>query len=612
MRAFAIFLVLLGLCAGCAEAPSLRSSDVAGGASGAGTPSGPGGAVISNEPVVTCPAGGCADSPPHCGDGELTKDEACDDGNLLGGDGCAGNCLRVEAGFACTTPGVPCRVVARCGDGVIVVPEQCDDKNKAAGDGCSAHCQVEVDFKCEGVPSRCVATTCGDGKIEGAEACDDRNDEPFDGCSNHCQAEPKCEASGCKSSCGDGLVIDEQCDDGNTKSGDGCSATCSTEMGFMCTNNMACTMRDGLCSISVPAIFRDFNADHPDFQIGCGNLTTGIPKNELDAKGKPVLANGSQACIESAGSFAEWYTSNSKNVAIVSDIVLYDNGKGGFVNRYGQKGEPWLGPETFANVVWGGNGGTGCAMCTPSATGRCFDPCTPWGTGNTSACCAEQSQLSYDGSPLFFPVDSSPKAKKDERLRAKIPEQYGYNGWPWEDTVVKGAGLHNFSFTTEVVYWFVYDPDKAAKLDFTGDDDLWVFVNGKLAVDLGGAHVPTDGSVTLDAASATKFGLQKGKVYPIRVFQAERKAEGSSFKLTLDGFNTARSLCTPLCGDGVVAAGEECDDGTNDGGYGECDPGCVLGPSCGDGIVQPPEDCDDGNNADGDFCGSACRNITVI
>jgi cysteine-rich repeat protein len=96
------------------------------------------------------------------------------------------------------------------------------------------------------------------------------------------------------------------------------------------------------------------------------------------------------------------------------------------------------------------------------------------------------------------------------------------------------------------------------------------------------------------------------------VFQAERKAEGSSFKLTLDGFNTARSLCTPLCGDGVVTAGEECDDGTNDGGYGECDPGCVLGPSCGDGIVQPPEDCDDGNNVDGDFCGSACRNVTVI
>jgi cysteine-rich repeat protein len=100
-------------------------------------------------------------------------------------------------------------------------------------------------------------------------------------------------------------------------------------------------------------------------------------------------------------------------------------------------------------------------------------------------------------------------------------------------------------------------------------------------------------------------------VYEIRVFHAERKVNGSSFKLTLSGFSTNRSDCTAICGDGIVTLGEECDDGVNDGGYGECDAGCVQGPRCGDGTVQPGEDCDDGNRLDGDGCGSACRRLVV-
>jgi cysteine-rich repeat protein len=66
------------------------------------------------------------------------------------------------------------------------------------------------------------------------------------------------------------------------------------------------------------------------------------------------------------------------------------------------------------------------------------------------------------------------------------------------------------------------------------------------------------------------------------------------------------------CGDGVVAAGEECDDGVNDGGYEECAGGCTLGASCGDGVLQSGEDCDDGNRLDGDACGSSCRNLVRL
>jgi cysteine-rich repeat protein len=66
-----------------------------------------------------------------------------------------------------------------------------------------------------------------------------------------------------------------------------------------------------------------------------------------------------------------------------------------------------------------------------------------------------------------------------------------------------------------------------------------------------------------------------------------------------------------VCGDGFVSLGEQCDDGVNDGGYGECDAGCVIGAYCGDGIKQEGEYCDDGNRIDGDGCNSSCRHIVV-
>ncbi|MDQ2645592.1 MAG: DUF4215 domain-containing protein, partial [Myxococcota bacterium] len=112
----------------------------------------------------------------------------------------------------------------------------------------------------------------------------------------------------------------------------------------------------------------------------------------------------------------------------------------------------------------------------------------------------------------------------------------------------------------------------------------------------GGIHVPMDGSVTINAQSAGRFGLEVGNVYKIVVFQAERKMYGSSFRLTLSGFEATPSECTPECGDGVLTAGEECDDGRdkNLGGYNGCAMDCTLGPFCGNGIMEGEEACDNG------------------
>jgi len=161
------------------------------------------------------------------------------------------------------------------------------------------------------------------------------------------------------------------------------------------------------------------------------------------------------------------------------------------------------------------------------------------------------------------------------------------------------AKMHNFSFTSEVRYWFTYDSSKTYQLDFVGDDDFWVFINKKLAVDIGGLHSPAEGSITINTAAATKLGnLQSGKVYEIAVFHAERHTTASTFKLTLNGFNAATTVCTPTCGDGVAVANEECDNGqdNSDTAYGGCTTQCKWGPFCGDGIVNGKEDCDNGKN----------------
>src|SRR5262245_48236059 len=140
-------------------------------------------------------------TPPGCGDGTLTNDEACDDGNTAAGDGCAANCLSTEPGFSCAASGRACVRIARCGDGLVAPTEQCDDGNILPGDGCTNRCRVELGKKCEGEPSVCTDAECGNGIQEGAEACDDGNRTPFDGCSPICLKEPNCDGLSCVSDC---------------------------------------------------------------------------------------------------------------------------------------------------------------------------------------------------------------------------------------------------------------------------------------------------------------------------------------------------------------------------------------------------------------------------
>lgn len=99
--------------------------------------------------------------------------------------------------------------------------------------------------------------------------------------------------------------------------------------------------------------------------------------------------------------------------------------------------------------------------------------------------------------------------------------------------LAKMGSLQNFGFTVHLQRFFEYDTTSAsdANFDFIGDDDLFVYIDRKLVLEIGGIHVPWAGSFNL-ADIGSRLGLKHGKTYPFDFFLAERNPDGSSVKLT--------------------------------------------------------------------------------
>ena len=213
------------------------------------------------------------------------------------------------------------------------------------------------------------------------------------------------------------------------------------------------------------------------------------PAAELNEAGKPALdmtyfyekRGTNKQSVHSPESFAQWYTDvPGVNISMPLKITL-DNG---------------LGPDVSGGVY----------------------------------VFAREKQLPAPYN-YFFPIDNHGYGLT-----------YPMEGHPlrWED-----GGVHNFHFTYELRTTFTYTDLATRDLNgngvagetgdqmvfrFVGDDDVFVYVNGKLVVDLGGVHSQKEKTTNIDS-KADELGLVPGENYELALFFAERHTSESNFRI---------------------------------------------------------------------------------
>ncbi|MGL5874241.1 MAG: Ig-like domain-containing protein [Xenococcaceae cyanobacterium] len=87
----------------------------------------------------------------------------------------------------------------------------------------------------------------------------------------------------------------------------------------------------------------------------------------------------------------------------------------------------------------------------------------------------------------------------------------------------------NFHFTYEIHTQFTYEEGTTLQpttFKFTGDDDVWVYINGQRVIDLGGVHSAQSQEVNID-----DLGLTPGQTYTLDLFFAERHTSQSNFRI---------------------------------------------------------------------------------
>ena len=242
-------------------------------------------------------------------------------------------------------------------------------------------------------------------------------------------------------------------------------------------------------TLELTGVIRDFKVSHPDMEHSKKSfgVRTGLVKSMLGADGKPVLQDGhnpGHGMITGADTFNQWFRDvPGVNITLPYTVTL-DNGLDGPGGVY---------------------------------------------------------SVAIEKPHYFFPID----------------------GQGWADTARdKNGNNRNFYFTYELETTFTYTDPETRDLDgdgvtgesedalifrFTGDDDVWVFINGRLCVDIGGVHGQASDEVNVDDEAAD-LGLEIGEDYTLKFFFAERHTTESNFRIetTLTLIETEPTTVSPL------------------------------------------------------------------